>query len=75
MSILSFKVSVSLSIFFVNSSVLLDNVPVDSTLFYKVEGKNEEIHDTEGVDLGRIGDEEFYSTPNHPKFKFILNGG
>jgi hypothetical protein len=46
----------------------------DSTLYYRVQGKDEEIHDTEKVDLGRIGIEHFYSESNDPVFKLEING-
>jgi Multiubiquitin len=51
----------------------LGNIKDDTTLYYKVQGKDEEIHDHETVDLGRIGIEHFYSVDNHPKFSFTLN--
>ena len=52
----------------------LGNIANDSTLYYKVQGKDEQIHDTEVVDLGRIGIEHFYSIPDDPVYKFKVNG-
>lgn len=52
----------------------LGNVPTDSTLYYKIQGKDAEVHDTETIDLGRIGTEKFYSIPNDPVYRFTING-
>lgn len=52
----------------------LAGIDADSTLYYKIQGIDDEVHDTETIDLGRIGIEHFYSRPNDPTFKFNLNG-
>ncbi|MGC4101105.1 multiubiquitin domain-containing protein [Ferruginibacter sp.] len=45
----------------------LGDIPPDSLVFLKVQGKDEEIADNEKVDLARIGIEHFYSKHKQPK--------
>lgn len=51
----------------------LGNINQDTTLYYKIEGKDAEVHDTESIDLGRVGVERFFSISNDPQYKFIIN--
>lgn len=51
----------------------IGSIDADSKLFLKVEGIDEEVHDTEAIDLARIGIESFYSVKNNPTFKFTLD--
>jgi Multiubiquitin len=45
----------------------LGDIPPDFSIFLKVQGKDEEVEDSEKVDLARIGIEHFYSKHKQPK--------
>jgi DNA-directed RNA polymerase subunit L len=47
----------------------LGDIPPDFSVFLKVQGKDEEIGDSERVDLARIGIEHFYS--QHKQLKLV----
>jgi Multiubiquitin len=45
----------------------LGDIPLDFSIYLKVQGKDEEVEDNEKIDLARIGIEHFYSKHKQPK--------
>lgn len=51
----------------------LPGVNNDDIIYLRIQGKDEEVHDTETVDLAREEIESFYTMPRHPVYKISIN--